>query len=553
MSLSLSSTTSSTWLSPFLAGILATLAVIELRRSFHDSPTRRKDSKADTAATRLRNDDNESRARPKPKAAQTAVAKTTSVLMDSPKLDQRMIRKAEAAIQNRTSRLVIVVERCTNDHNYSAILRTAEALGVQHVYIIAPQCINPTLHANDPRDGPDDAGTDCDAPGKTTLHRSTGQIVRQATQSEVENRAQHHLFAQRALEWIDVREFDTTAECVAALREGGYEIWSTDLGQAAECLTVDGLGLRPLDDDDGDGVPLRDGLDEAAAGTRNHPRKPNRTTLLPPKLAIVFGTEAVGCTTEILSASDRRVYLPLRGFADSLNLSVATALVVHQLFVLDPTLVGSMPDAERVDLRRRWYGKLASQRLETKGEKTTRKRLVGDIRRIENLEHRLLLWRKQQEEAKEEEQKEGTVQAVLPDGLDEEVKKVISPLTKEQMDKVSRLPTLRTQLQTLETELKDKAARAVEGLIENPPEPIGDMRRADEHRATFVGKKTKKRYGNEWANMPATTSYKTNGTPTIGDDGTKVEEGDMGSAAFFRGRLKNADNGNDDLLIAQVI
>ena len=46
----------------------------------------------------------------------------TAELMDSVALDQRMIRKAEGAILNRTSRLIIVVVRCTNDHNYSAIL-----------------------------------------------------------------------------------------------------------------------------------------------------------------------------------------------------------------------------------------------------------------------------------------------------------------------------------------------------------------------------------------------------------------------------------------------
>jgi hypothetical protein len=46
------------------------------------------------------------------------IADNSSQLMDSASLDQRMIRKAEGAIRNRTSRLVIVVERCTNDHNY---------------------------------------------------------------------------------------------------------------------------------------------------------------------------------------------------------------------------------------------------------------------------------------------------------------------------------------------------------------------------------------------------------------------------------------------------
>jgi tRNA G18 (ribose-2'-O)-methylase SpoU len=52
--------------------------------------------------------------------------------------------------------------------------------------------------------------------------------------------------------------------------------------------------------------------------------------MVPEKLAIAFGTESVGCTEELLQAADARVYLPLRGFADSLNLSVAAALVLHQ-------------------------------------------------------------------------------------------------------------------------------------------------------------------------------------------------------------------------------
>lgn len=40
------------------------------------------------------------------------------VVMDSPDLDNRILRKAEGALRMRTSRLIIVVERCTNDHNY---------------------------------------------------------------------------------------------------------------------------------------------------------------------------------------------------------------------------------------------------------------------------------------------------------------------------------------------------------------------------------------------------------------------------------------------------
>lgn len=117
--------------------------------------------------------------------------------MDSCELDQRMIRKAEGAILNRTSRLIVVVERCTNDHNYSAILRTVEALGVQNVYIIAPQCVQSTLTINEDDKKIDDVKV-------VERKRSSGQPVRRATESEIKDRALHHLYAKKATEWLTV-------------------------------------------------------------------------------------------------------------------------------------------------------------------------------------------------------------------------------------------------------------------------------------------------------------------------------------------------------------
>lgn len=46
------------------------------------------------------------------------------IIIDTPYLSHRIIRKAEAVIRFRTSRFLVVIERCTDDHNYSAILRT---------------------------------------------------------------------------------------------------------------------------------------------------------------------------------------------------------------------------------------------------------------------------------------------------------------------------------------------------------------------------------------------------------------------------------------------
>ena len=379
----------------------------------------------------------------------TATEKKTAMepLMDSPLLDQRMIRKAEGAILKRTSRITIVVERCTNDHNYSAILRTAEALGVQQVWIISPP---PTLDEdyNDDYNDHDNGET-----RGTLLHRSkTGQIV-QSTETERKERHMHHLFARKATEWLTVREFKTTSECILELHNTHHTIWATDLSQQAVCLTKEAL-----------------------------------PSPFPDKLAICFGTEAVGCTEELLHACDLRVYLPLRGFADSLNLSVAAALVLHQLFTLDPTLEGAMSESERTQLRELWFTKLASQRLLTQAQKKQRAKLEATIATCQSFQARI---------------DAGEILQV------------------EQRKKLAHCKHDEMELAAMELDIATKAQQALRDLIENPPLPITDMRRADEHRTCYVGKNTKTKYNGIWDGMAATTNYQT-------PKGT--------SASFFRHR-----------------
>ena len=65
------------------------------------------------------------------------------------------------------------------DHNYSAILRTAEALGIQIVYMIDPPVVSSEDANLNGREGPQK------------------QIAR--TPEEIEKRRLHHLFAQNAV------------------------------------------------------------------------------------------------------------------------------------------------------------------------------------------------------------------------------------------------------------------------------------------------------------------------------------------------------------------
>lgn len=80
---------------------------------------------------------------------------------------------------------------------------------------------------------------------------------------------------------------------------------------------------------------------------------------MPERLAVVMGREADGVSQEMLSAADSCVYLPMFGFNDSLNLSVATAMVLQQLFYMCPEARGHMSTERRNALRKSWYSKLA--------------------------------------------------------------------------------------------------------------------------------------------------------------------------------------------------
>lgn len=60
----------------------------------------------------------------------------------------------------------------------------------------------------------------------------------------------------------------------------------------------------------------------------------------------------------MLEAANRRVYLPIHGFADSLNLNVATGMVLLRLFYMCPSARGAMLATERDALRDVWYRRL---------------------------------------------------------------------------------------------------------------------------------------------------------------------------------------------------
>ena len=225
----------------------------------------------------------------------------------------RLLRKAETVLRHRTSQIVIVIERSVDTHNYSAIIRTSEAMGIQHLWVISPP----------------------DLDGGKNGAKEKGKKKRKDFWVEDDKKKKEHVaFAKKGGKWVGIRNFDSTEACLEALAQDNREVWVTDLSQHAE----------DLDDVLGTSCPS--------------------LTPLPKKLAVVFGSEGMGVSATMLQAAHKRVYIKMHGFADSLNLSVSAAMIIQRLLLSEPSTIGCMSNVERAELRSQWYPKMARTKIQ---------------------------------------------------------------------------------------------------------------------------------------------------------------------------------------------
>ena len=97
---------------------------------------------------------------------------------------------------------------------------------------------------------------------------------------------------QGADKWIDVTRWDDTQSCIDHLRAKGYRIVVTHMSDTA----------RPID---------------AVSFTQ--------------PTAIFFGNEKEGASPELVAQADDCVLIPMTGFAQSFNISVAAALTLYHI------------------------------------------------------------------------------------------------------------------------------------------------------------------------------------------------------------------------------
>jgi len=113
--------------------------------------------------------------------------------------------------------------------------------------------------------------------------------------------------AMGAQKWLTIQHHHDTPTCLAALREQGYRIIATDVREGAKPISG-------IDWGGGSGRPL--------------------ASFDPRPIAVVFGNEMGGISEGMRQACDETFYIPMKGFAESLNVSVAAAVLCSVLEVV---------------------------------------------------------------------------------------------------------------------------------------------------------------------------------------------------------------------------
>jgi tRNA (guanosine-2'-O-)-methyltransferase len=151
--------------------------------------------------------------------------------------------------------------------------------------------------------------------------------------------------SQNADKWLDVRRWKTTAECLGHLHAEGFRLYATQLGE----------GTRPL-------------ADLSFAG----------------KVALVFGNENRGVSDEALALADARYAIPMLGFVQSLNVSVAAAVSLFRAVERREAERGRHGDLAPEDaqaLRERFYVLAVKQRARiVKAERALERAARGPAR-----------------------------------------------------------------------------------------------------------------------------------------------------------------------------
>ena len=188
--------------------------------------------------------------------------------------------RLDRVLNQRQPDLTVVAERLHKPRNFSAVIRTCDAVGIGEVHAVLDE-----------------------AQLRTHWHTSQG-----------------------AEKWVRVRTHETIDEAIEPLRDAGFQMLAAHLGSEA-------VDYREIDY--------------------------TRPT------ALVIGTELFGVSDDTLAHVDREILIPMHGLSQSLNVSVACAVVLYEA-QRQRAAAGfydrrRLPDAAWKTLRFEWlYPKIAA-------------------------------------------------------------------------------------------------------------------------------------------------------------------------------------------------
>lgn len=203
----------------------------------------------------------------------------TSLAALAPFVQPRRIARIDAVLAQRTRHTRFLFENPSNPSNVWACLRTLDSFGVQHVDVVV------------------DSG---EYAGKAAVNQKRGMRT-----------------AMGSAMWMTLRQFGSLEEAVRCLKEEeGCVIYAADLNPAAQDVRdltwdVDVVAAAAADDEEG---AAADAGDAGAPAQR--------------PVCIVMGNEERGISDAMRELADATFYLPMCGFAESYNLSVATAITL---------------------------------------------------------------------------------------------------------------------------------------------------------------------------------------------------------------------------------
>jgi tRNA (guanosine-2'-O-)-methyltransferase len=181
------------------------------------------------------------------------------------------LRRFEEVLYWRTRYITVAMEDVYHLHNASAVIRSADIFGVQDVHLI---------------------------------ERRFGKRLDKK-------------IALGAQKWTDIHRYQTTQDCLAALRQSGYRILATTPSKNATALN-----------------------DLSVEG----------------KMAFLFGAEKEGLSEEAYTQADELIHIPMVGFTESLNVSVAAAIVLQQATteLRNSEIDWRLSSEERREIRTKW-------------------------------------------------------------------------------------------------------------------------------------------------------------------------------------------------------